>query len=768
MALPLLPGNSFSRNVGKEKFHKSQHWGFCNNVSMLVSEDKPGIGGELLFGQKMKPKYSAFPKGIGSDAPSWVAFDKQVLFSEDSGIARSSVMRCFIWVLSFDAYLEDEVPDKSQENYRIRRYKIYFYLEDDTIQVNEPELKNSGMPQGTFIRRHRISLPPPNEDQFYTVHHFNINIDIIFYGRTFKIYDCDMFTKNFLRKMGVKLNPPGQCPEDPYMKLRRETLDCMDPLRPYESFDTLKQFLEYDRKVLRFFCLWDDSASLFGDRRELILHYFLSDDTIEVKEVIPHNSGRDAMSLFLQRRKLPKYGPPGVYQPGQITDRTVLNVYSGLGENRVKGYLLDKYKLGKVDQEFYKDDDLFIGATINVWGRKVLLCDCDEFTKTYYKTKYGIENFTSILCKAPPPPKIERKFPPYTGFGSEEDSLRSCIGLRPTPHQKNFRKFVAKDSYGNISNILRFFAKLFTHKCADVDRLFVISYFLSDDTISIFEPIESNSGITGGKFLKRTRVKKPGQEVFKSELSEYIKAEELYIGAKVNVNGYLFLLLNADKYTLNYMEANSDKFPMSSIELILQKLKEEESKSRELKQVLSAADSRLTKMVDYNTFRDIIMSLTVGKLTDHEVITLARHYQVPEDTRPDMNVLIARAHEQLKKKAFENFERLNAICVYQDREKKKVLPSKYIRRLCKSSRLPLTDDLLASILSGFEDSKEQINYESLFCTLNWRMNPVPELEAPSYLKERCEDEWLGMPSPIPAKYINYIRLLKDVFGLEEE
>lgn len=80
----------------------------------------------------------------------------------------------------------------------------------------------------------------------------------------------------------------------------------MEPIRPYESFDTLKQFLEYDRKVLRFFCVWDDSGSAFGDRRELILHYFLSDDTVEIKEVLPHNSGRDAMSLFLQRRKLPK------------------------------------------------------------------------------------------------------------------------------------------------------------------------------------------------------------------------------------------------------------------------------------------------------------------------------------------------------------------------------------------------------------------------------------------------------------------------------
>ncbi|XP_026947325.1 EF-hand domain-containing family member C2 [Sagmatias obliquidens] len=386
MALPLLPGHSFNRNMGKEKFHKSQHWGFCNNVRMLVSEDKPGIGGELLLGQKIKPKHSVFPKGMGTDSPSWVAFDKQ----------------------------------------------------------------------GIFIRRHRISLPPPDEDQFYTVHRFNINIDIVFYGRTFKIYDCDTFTKNFLKKIGVKLNPPGQWPEDPYLKTRREKLDCMEPLRPYQSFDALKQFLEYDRKVLRFFCLWDDSGSVFGDHRELILHYFLSDDTIEIKGVLPHNSGRDATSLFLQRRKVPKYGPPGVYQPGQITDRTVLNVDGGLSENRVYGCLLDKYKLGKVDQEFYKDSDLSIGTAINVWGRKVLLCDCDEFMKTYCKTKYGIENFTSISCKAPPPPNIERKFPRYTGFGSEEDSLCSCRGLVPTPQQRNVME---NDSYSNISNTLRFFCK---------------------------------------------------------------------------------------------------------------------------------------------------------------------------------------------------------------------------------------------------------------------------------------------------------------------
>ncbi|XP_074247786.1 EF-hand domain-containing family member C2 [Saimiri boliviensis] len=749
MPLPLLPGNSFNRNVGKEKFHKSQHWGFCNNVMMLVSEEKPGIGGEPLLGQKIKPKSTIYPQGDGSDLPSWVAFDKQVL--------------------SFDAYLEEEVPDKSQTKYRIRYYKIYYYPEDDTIQVNEPEVKNSGLPQGTSIRRHRITLPPPDEDQFYTVYHFNVGTEVVFYGRIFKIYDCDTFTRNFLRKLGVKVNPPVQCPEDPYTKIRREILEHVEPLRPYESFDTRKQFLQYHGKVLRFFCLWDDSVSMLGDRRELILHYFLCDDTIEIKELLPDNSGRDPTKMFLRRSKLPKDGHTRVYQPGQITDRTVLNLYGDLKRNQEDGYLLDKHKLGKVDQEFYKDCDLSLGVTINVWGRKVLLYDCDEFTKSYYKSKYGIENFTSVSCKPPsPPPKIERKFPPYNGFGSEEDSLRNCLGLKPTPHRKNFKKFMEKDRYGLESNILRFFAKLDTEKYVDLDRIFVISYYLADDTISVFEPIENNSGVTGGMFLKRSRVKKPGQPVFKSELSEYFKAEEFYIGVTVNVNGYVFHLLNADEYTLKYMEQNVDKYPFSDFERSLQKVKQEESRSRELKQVFRAADCKHTKMVDYNTFRDIVMTFTHGNLSEQEFITIARHYRVPEEICPDGDFLLGLAQEKFKKNFFENFDRIIYACGYEDREKKNVLPTKDIKRLCKSFRLPLTDDLLESLLSRFENSEKQIDYKSFFSTLDWRKNPVPELHAQEYLKQRCEDVWLGMPSPIPAKNIDYFTFLKDTVGLEEE
>ena len=63
--------------------------------------------------------------------------------------------------------------------------------------------------------------------------------------------------------------------------------------------------------------------------------------------------------------------------------------------------------------------------------------------------------------------------------------------------------------HGLESNVLRFVAKMDTNRPIEIDRRFTISYFLSDDTILVFEPPQRNSGIIGGKFLERGRVKKP-------------------------------------------------------------------------------------------------------------------------------------------------------------------------------------------------------------------------------------------------------------------
>ena len=39
-------------------------------------------------GQKLKPRHSAYPKGIGGEAPAWVAFDRQVKLIRDDLMTR--------------------------------------------------------------------------------------------------------------------------------------------------------------------------------------------------------------------------------------------------------------------------------------------------------------------------------------------------------------------------------------------------------------------------------------------------------------------------------------------------------------------------------------------------------------------------------------------------------------------------------------------------------------------------------------------------------
>lgn len=79
------------------------------------------------------------------------------------------------------------------------------------------------------------------------------------------------------------------------------------------------------------------------------------------------------------------------------------------------------------------------------------------------------------------------------------------------------------------------------------------------NSFSFFALTRCAPGVIGGKFLERGRVRKPGQELFKSELSEYFTAQDLYVGATLCLNSKDFQLLDADEYTLNYMEQHAEE-----------------------------------------------------------------------------------------------------------------------------------------------------------------------------------------------------------------
>ena len=66
---------------------------------------------------------------------------------------------------------------------------------------------------------------------------------------------------------GIELSAPKATPADPYTQSRHlPTYSYTTP----STYDKLKQFLEMDRHVLRFFCVWDDRDSMFGEMRPYV------------------------------------------------------------------------------------------------------------------------------------------------------------------------------------------------------------------------------------------------------------------------------------------------------------------------------------------------------------------------------------------------------------------------------------------------------------------------------------------------------------------
>ncbi|KAJ3159629.1 EF-hand domain-containing member C2 [Geranomyces michiganensis] len=525
--LPFLPGYQFDLDKDRNNERKSHAFDYSNGVP--VNKPAPGIGGKALPGQeesKIHTSVELYPHSDHTEdgVPAWVAFDRKVL--------------------RFYAYFQEAVHERREEQYRVRKVNIYFYLEDDSVHVSEPKTANSGIPQGTLIRRHRITKPESANGQHYTVADFNVGQEVTFYSRTFKIVGCDQFTKDFLNEIHVRVPENSKFPSDPYTAHRAELQSRMKATRPRPPQTSLKKFLENDRRVLRFYCIWDDTQSVFGDLRHMVVHYYLSDDTIEIREHIPANAGRDANTLFLRRSKLPKRMPVWLY-----------------GHNNADAS-------GRESKgEYFGERDFLIGAVLHLYGRPFVVCDCDEFTKEYYAEKYGIETFDPVRIEdyetaAPPAPfsqaalaaNYELLLPPSpltpsTGkVASLPTNTIPMIGSGAPP-KKDFQKLMLYDT-----TTLRFSAALNSPRQVDKDRRFVVSLYVADDTISVFEPKSRNTGLVGGKFLEKSRIRKP-------DGTGFYGTQDFYIGAELVFFHHPFVVTSADDYAIKFMAEHPDMFP---------------------------------------------------------------------------------------------------------------------------------------------------------------------------------------------------------------
>lgn len=236
-----------------------------------------------MFDVKAEP--CLHPRSTRSSlVPSWRVYEKQML--------------------RFFGYFKEPLYE-SKTPYQIRKIKMIYYLEDDTIQITEPR-SDSGIMKGCLVSRQRISKPRPFATDHVTLLDLNVDQLITLLDRVYHITDCDSYTRSFLQRLGIAVPKSVDIPVDPTTELRRRAKESMMPKHPFPKDFRFAQFLEKDRKVLRFSGYWDDTRSLNGDVRVLDVLYHTADDTVEIKEKLPLNSGRQSNGMFLKRGKLPR------------------------------------------------------------------------------------------------------------------------------------------------------------------------------------------------------------------------------------------------------------------------------------------------------------------------------------------------------------------------------------------------------------------------------------------------------------------------------
>ncbi|XP_028253297.1 EF-hand domain-containing protein 1 [Parambassis ranga] len=536
--LPFLPGNTF-RDVTKSAFHRQQTLTY-NNGCAMPRRPTVGIGQEPLISEQLteqeisnlifKTPVMAYSKGTASHfVPSYVALDKKVL--------------------RYFAYFTEDVQTSPDEQFRVRRVVIQYFLEDDTMLVYEPTVENSGLQQGMRLKRQRI--PKTKNGAYYLWTDLNIGVDLEIFGVKYHITHCDAFTKDFMERKGIIVNDPEPMPVDLYTQRRKIPQQCYTtPSKPGRMY----QFLTMDGKVLRFFALLEGIDSVDCEIRPVIIRYYLADDTVDIREILGPNCGRENTPFLLRRQRLPKKIKPETF-PSSVME---------ISQNEV--------------DEYYSPKDFHVGQSITLLSHHFLLYDCDGFTKDYYQKNYPEMEMKPLEVpkKVYPLRDRNKEIPPYNGFGSLEDSLQNCLHLIPEPPKKDVLKMLMNDH-----KVLRYSARLDPQNPANEGRRFILSYYLSNDMISIFEKPTRNSGYLRGMFLEKARVPKPGSTV---ENPQFYSPADFAIGATLDVFNHRFVLTDADRYVLTYLESISSEIPSETLNSIRHKLGVEMSNNKPTEQ----------------------------------------------------------------------------------------------------------------------------------------------------------------------------------------
>jgi hypothetical protein len=435
-------------------------------------------------------------------------------------------------ICHFSAYFTEYVPENLVEKSRVRQVEIIHYVEDNTFEIIEPTIRNSGLVQGKILRRGHIV----NEEKkrFLKIEDFIAGKEVIIYGKEYTIMNCDQSTRTYLESQGIDFGEAIECPEIG-AKSKKEspsTKVSAERRRLRESGDAI---------LLKFSGVWEDVP--------IQLHYTVADNTIAVYEVKEKtkNQSKASFSVLLKKSKVLKEILDGNEDPSCVLITTADEVGLPSGPNT-------KY--------FLHWTDLSIGKILPMSGMEIKLLDADSVTRKFYESHDMVLSDPiiierQVIVRQSPP------VPPHTGFGSYEDSLTSCKGSL-VPHTVR-KDLVKMKKYEGIKLQFRATMVETTSKPDEKPREFVIVFFMEDDYLQILELPEKNSGRPAGSFLSKCKM-------YKNDGSLAFVPGDFYAGAVVTINSYKFAVYGAADMTLKFMELNPDIWPSCRLESIINKI----------------------------------------------------------------------------------------------------------------------------------------------------------------------------------------------------
>ncbi|XP_049532156.1 EF-hand domain-containing protein 1-like [Anopheles darlingi] len=275
-------------------------------------------------------------------------------------------------VLHFDCVLDERDREGGGE---MMTYKLFYYLEDDTVSIKELKENQEGRDYFPMLLR-KQKLPKNWKDnpvsypsiflektdhevsEYHSPKDLIVGTTLFVYGRKFLLLDCDGFTRSYYEK-ALKIVQPDRVtlatpePRTPrldvplYLGLGtpEDSLASHHSLVPKSPKKDVVTYLVNVNKFLRYGCVLD-TAHPEDKIRRFVLSLSLADGTISIMESAIDNSGIRG-GRFLSPRKiwLPDCNPN--------------------------------------EPSYYTAKDLYIGATIVVFAHRFRIVSADLYVYRY-------------------------------------------------------------------------------------------------------------------------------------------------------------------------------------------------------------------------------------------------------------------------------------------------------------------------------------------------------------------------------------------------